>query len=84
MFTAEKLCRQQSLDRVVLSGGCFQNRLLVEGCCEWPERGDKIKKSNFGRRLPLKIFTHRQVPTNDGGLALGQALIAARQSQQKW
>ena len=51
------------LDRVVLSGGCFQNRLLLEGLSQaLTERG-------------LKVYSHRQVPTNDGGIALGQAVI---------
>ncbi|MFH1084417.1 MAG: carbamoyltransferase HypF [Chloroflexota bacterium] len=53
-----------SLDTVALSGGCFQNRLLL------------------GLLLPrlaglgLRVLTHRQVPCNDGGVALGQAVIA--------
>jgi hydrogenase maturation protein HypF len=54
------------LDRVVLSGGCFQNRLLLEGLTRaLTERG-------------LIVFSHRQVPTNDGGISLGQAVIAGR------
>lgn len=52
---------------VGLTGGCFQNALLV---------------SDLSRRLStLDVFTHRQVPPGDGGLALGQALVAAAQEE---
>jgi hydrogenase maturation protein HypF len=55
------------LDRVVLSGGVFQNRLLTEMVY--------TGLLNQG----LQIFTHRLVPPNDGGIALGQAAIAGWQ-----
>jgi hydrogenase maturation protein HypF len=62
----EKIRAAGGLDRVVLSGGVFQNRLLSEGLCtELEERG-------------FQVFTQRLVPPNDGGLALGQAIIAGR------
>ncbi len=54
------------LDRVVLSGGVFQNRLLSEMI--YTALSDK----------GLTVFTHRLVPPNDGGIALGQAAIAGR------
>ena len=76
MTTTEKLSVRFNLDRVVLSGGCFQNRLLLEGCQQWPENSDNKNHS-------LTVYYHRQVPTNDGGLALGQALIAAQQMAAK-
>lgn len=67
---AAELCtliREESgLDRVVLSGGVFQNRLLAEGV------HDLLAARNF------QVFTHRLVPPNDGGLALGQAIVAGR------
>ncbi|MBT1073713.1 carbamoyltransferase HypF [Geobacter grbiciae] len=62
------LCAQirtvEGLDRVVLSGGVFQNKLLAEGIVQaLTDRG-------------FHAYTHRLVPPNDGGLALGQAIIA--------
>lgn len=53
-------------ERVVLSGGCFQNALLTELTIE------RLRKAGF---VP---FWHRRIPPNDGGLAAGQALFAAR------
>ena len=59
------LIRQDSgLGRVVLSGGVFQNMILLEKCV----RG--LEKSGF------KVFVHGRVPSNDGGLSLGQAMVA--------
>ncbi|MFA7404246.1 MAG: carbamoyltransferase HypF [Pelobacteraceae bacterium] len=54
------------LDRVILSGGVFQNRLLSEMIY--------TPLTHKG----LTVFTHRLVPPNDGGIALGQAAIAGR------
>ncbi len=62
--TAELLRQKHSLSRVALSGGCFQNRLLLERC-----------KEELGKRS-FKVYTHRLIPTNDGGIALGQAVCA--------
>lgn len=56
------------LDRVILSGGVFQNRLLSEMVYT------SMTKNG------LQVFTHRLVPPNDGGIALGQAAIAGRRS----
>ncbi|MBZ5565209.1 MAG: carbamoyltransferase HypF [Acidobacteriia bacterium] len=63
--TAERVRRQCGLDRVCLSGGTFQNVFLFE---------------NLVRHLTaagFKVFTHAEVPAGDGGLSLGQALVAA-------
>jgi hydrogenase maturation protein HypF len=62
---AADLARAQGLVRVALSGGVFQNRLVLTGISE------RL------RVLGLEPMSHVQVPTNDGGLALGQAVIAA-------
>jgi hydrogenase maturation protein HypF len=52
-------------ERVALSGGVFQNRLLVE------------RTAAALRRAGLEVLLHRQVPPNDGGLCLGQVAVAA-------
>jgi hydrogenase maturation protein HypF len=59
------------LDNICLSGGSFQNVFLLE---------------HLKRRLEaegLNVFTHSEVPCGDGGLSLGQALVAAYRSRQK-
>ena len=48
-----------------LSGGVFQNRTLFEGVAAGL------------RSAGLRVLAHRQVPANDGGIALGQAAVAA-------
>jgi len=58
--------KETGLDRVVLSGGVFQNRLLTGFVYTF------LAKSHFS------VFIHTLVPPNDGGIALGQAAIAAR------
>jgi hydrogenase maturation protein HypF len=67
LFTdlCDHLRRDTGLTRVVLSGGVFQNAILLGGLV----RALEDKKFN--------VYTHKQVPTNDGGLSLGQAIIAA-------
>jgi hydrogenase maturation protein HypF len=50
---------------VALSGGCFQNRRLTESARE------ALQSRGF------EVLLHRQVPPNDGGIALGQLLVAA-------
>jgi hydrogenase maturation protein HypF len=50
---------------VVLSGGCFQNRLLLASSV------DRLEREG------VTVLLHRRVPANDGGLALGKAVIAA-------
>ena len=52
--------------RVVLSGGCFQNRYLTERAIL------RLRKAGFAP------YWHQRVPPNDGGIALGQ-VVAARQ-----
>ena len=54
-----------SVNTVALSGGCFQNKLLLEEVVRLLEADG------------LSCLRHAKVPTNDGGLALGQAAIAA-------
>lgn len=67
-ISAEECLRireETGLNRVVLSGGVFQNMLLFSLCLE------KLKGCGF------EVFTHSLVPSNDGGISLGQAVIAA-------
>ena len=56
--------KSTGINRVVLSGGCFQNRILLEGTVA------ELKNNGFD------VYRHSQVPTNDGGVCLGQAVIA--------
>jgi hydrogenase maturation protein HypF len=58
-------CSARSLDTVVLSGGVFQNELLL---CD-------LKDLLNGREIA--IWTNHLVPANDGGISLGQAAMAA-------
>jgi hydrogenase maturation protein HypF len=60
-----KIRAQTGLERVVLSGGCFQNVLLTR------------LLTRLLDRLGFRCYTHSLVPPNDGGVALGQALVAA-------
>ena len=63
--TAVRLCAEHKLQTVVLNGGVFQNRLLLEQTC--------LLLKEHG----LTVLTSVEVPANDGGLSLGQAIIAA-------
>ncbi len=60
----ELIARRTGIRQVALSGGVFQNRLLLQ------------KTVNLLERDNFKVLTHRQVPCNDGGISLGQAVIA--------
>ena len=59
------LAERHGVDIVVLSGGVFQNRLLLDETTRQLER------------LRLRVLTPRLLPANDGGIAYGQAAIAA-------
>jgi hydrogenase maturation protein HypF len=62
---ARQLRGSGRFDTVALSGGCFQNKLL------FAETARRLEAEGF------KLLSHRRVPAHDGGLALGQAAIAA-------
>ncbi len=57
------VCRSRGLDTVVLSGGVFQNELLL--------------KDLQSLLQGIQVWTNHAVPPNDGGISLGQAALAA-------
>lgn len=63
--------RFMGIERVVLTGGCFQNALLTTWAVE------RLRAAGF------RPFRHRRVPPGDGGLAVGQAAFAARAMQEE-
>jgi hydrogenase maturation protein HypF len=62
--TCLEIARRTGLRRVVLSGGVWQNEFLLRGAYESLHAAG------------LEVFVHKQVPANDGGVALGQAAVA--------
>ncbi len=60
----QQLCEANSINLVVLSGGVFQNQLLLAEIARCAERSR------------IEIWTNRTVPPNDGGISLGQAASA--------
>jgi len=58
------IARESRITQVALSGGVFQNRLLLKLATAALQRED------------FKVLTHHLVPCNDGGISLGQAVIA--------
>ncbi|MBD2561957.1 MULTISPECIES: carbamoyltransferase HypF [Nostoc] len=61
------LSQENLISQVALTGGVFQNCILLE------------QVSKRLQTLGIKVLTHSLVPANDGGLSLGQAVIAAAQ-----
>ena len=61
---ALRLRVERRLNRVVLSGGVFQNMYLLTEVCR------SLESNGFD------VFTHRRTPANDGGVSLGQAAVA--------
>jgi hydrogenase maturation protein HypF len=59
-----EMVKKISLRKVVLSGGCFQNKYLTERTIQ------KLKKEGY------QPYWHWSIPPNDGGIALGQAVVA--------
>jgi len=60
------MARYVGQTRVVLTGGCFQNRYLTERSVQ------RLLEAGF------RPYWHQRLPTNDGGIALGQIVAAAR------
>ncbi|MBP3894754.1 MAG: carbamoyltransferase HypF [Atopobiaceae bacterium] len=64
----ERVRTEHGVSVVALTGGCYQNTLLLD----LSVRGL--------RQLGFTVLTHHLVPPNDGGIALGQALVAAHRA----
>lgn len=64
--TCDRIRESNSVDKVCLSGGTFQNFTLLTETCKELRRGG------------FEVLLHSKVPPNDGGVSLGQAVIAAR------
>jgi hydrogenase maturation protein HypF len=65
-----RIAQRNGQSKVVLTGGCFQNRYLLERSV--------LRLSQAG----FRPYWHQRVPTNDGGIALGQVVAAARVSRR--
>ncbi|MEA5518002.1 carbamoyltransferase HypF [Limnoraphis robusta] len=66
----ERLSSETDFHQVILTGGVFQNQVLLTQVCK------HLTAKN------LEVLTHSQVPANDGGLSLGQAVIAAAKLEE--
>ena len=60
----ERIREAEGANTVALSGGTFQNMLLLRQVLE------RLEARGFA------VYRHRRVPANDGGLSLGQAVLA--------
>jgi hydrogenase maturation protein HypF len=69
--TVNKIRENTGINKVVLSGGTFQNAILLR------ETERKLIENKF------EVFAHQKVPSNDGGIALGQLAIAAKRRELK-
>jgi len=69
--TVNKIRRSEGISKVVLSGGVFQNKYLLE------QTTAILEKNNF------EVYSHAIVPTNDGGIALGQLAVASKRREIK-
>ena len=67
----KSLCRAQGAGALVLSGGVFQNALLLSDL------------KGFLDDTGIEVMTNRLVPPNDGGISLGQAALATFQDARR-
>ena len=67
MFTdiLQKVREESGLNRVVLSGGVFHNQILL------------VELLHSLQAAEFEVYHHQQLPPGDGGLSLGQAIIAS-------
>jgi hydrogenase maturation protein HypF len=68
--TCRRLRTSTCLSSVALSGGVFQNLFLLERTV------DRLERDGF------RVLIHETVPTNDGGISLGQAMVASAQLRE--
>jgi hydrogenase maturation protein HypF len=66
-----RLCKLHGLNRVVCSGGVFQNVFLLENL------EDRLEASG------LEVYTPQLIPANDGCISLGQAVVGAMRLEEK-
>ena len=66
----ERAAAEAGLDTAVLSGGVFQNRLLL------------TRTATLLREAGLRVLIPERLPPNDGGIAYGQAAVAAAELMQ--
>jgi len=69
--TVSAIRRMEGINKVVLSGGVFQNKYLLTGTIKL------LRKNNF------EVYSHASVPCNDGGIALGQLAVASKRRELK-
>ncbi len=67
----DRLAERFRTRNIILGGGCFQNRLLLEML------SDRLGKDGY------RVYTGEQIPVNDGGVALGQLFAAGFQNRQE-
>ena len=67
--TTNAIRLKEGINKAVLSGGVFQNKYLLEGTT-------KILQQHH-----FEVYSHATVPTNDGGIALGQLAVAAKRRE---
>ncbi len=66
---AKKIREERKLNKVVMSGGSFQNAYILK------------KTEQLLERNGFEVYAHKKVPTNDAGIALGQLAIAAKRRE---
>lgn len=72
-LTMERIRAEKDIGTVGLTGGCFQNKLLTE------------RTNALLREFGFTVLLHRDIPPNDGGIAVGQAVCAfARSAPAKY
>jgi hydrogenase maturation protein HypF len=67
--TVTDVAKKTGESKIVLSGGCFQNRYLTERIVE------RLREENF---LP---YWHQRIPPNDGGISAGQCVAASQSAK---